>query len=112
MKKSLIFGGSSGLGLEISRQFDIANSYIPIILSRNEKNDKSFSFKGVREYCDLSVFSKEQYINIFNKYYPIDSICFSQRYRNNQKKSENDFLEEYKVMVLVLKIMRHLIQLE
>lgn len=103
MKKALIFGGSSGLGLAISKLFDESNSFNPIILSRNNIEDNELSIQSKTEYCDLSFFTTEEYIHLFEKYYPIESICFSQRYRNFKKKLDKDFLEEYKVMVLSIK---------
>ena len=100
MTNALIFGGSSGLGFEIARIFQDSKIFEPIICSRNPPNSKDK--KAIKhEECDLGRFTVNCFLNLFNKYDSISSLCFSQRFRSENKTNLDEFhLEEYNVMVL------------
>ena len=101
MNNVLIFGGSSGLGFEIARIFQESKKFEPIICSRNYPDPKYKTISIKHEECDLAKFTKNCFLNLFNKYDSISSLCFSQRFRNDNKTNLDEFhIEEYKVMVL------------
>ena len=101
MSNALIFGGSSGLGFEIARIFQDSKTYQPIICSRNAPNSEDELLTIKHEECDLGKFTKNSFLNLFNKYDSISSLCFSQRFRNDKKTNLDDFyINEYNVMVL------------
>ena len=100
MKRSIIIGGSSGLGLEISNKLSKSKNYLPIIFSRSDQKLNSLKGPFLYEKCDLLKFSTDDFLKIFKKHLPLSSICFCQRYRNNLKVDDNQFnTEEYIVMV-------------
>ena len=100
MKRSIIIGGSSGLGLEISNKLSKSKNYLPIIFARSDQKLNSLEGPFLYEKCDLLKFSSDDFLKVFKKHLPLSSICFCQRYRSDLPVDENQFnTEEYIVMV-------------
>ncbi len=110
IKNFIIFGGSKGLGFEISEK--LANEgHNVLVLSRNFKkkiNKKNLKYQSV----DLLNIDDRSLNDIINFADNIDGICFSQRFRLDDEKDKNSHLKEYDLMVgsiaqIMLKIRDH-----
>ncbi len=89
MDNYIVFGGSQGLGKEIAENLNSSNTRRAIRCQR-----KGSESRLGYENWDMGKMKKEEYVNLFDKYWPLKGLCFAQRYRG-----KTDCIEEYKVMV-------------
>ena len=102
MSNILIFGGSKGLGLEITQAINIHQELNPIVISRNASEIiNSSQHKNINtEDINLSECTIDSLLRIYKKYHPIAGICFSQRYRSSTQLDQKEIDNlEYLVMV-------------
>ena len=98
MKKFLVFGGSKGIGLSLSKLL-LKEGHRVLIVSRNKSNFTCQSRNCEIIELDLLNLKRNIISEIFKNEIQFDGICFAQRYRSNEKIIINKSIEEYKVMV-------------
>ena len=91
MKRYLVFGGSKGLGSEICSILSSDNHEV-INCSRSNPCNES-----IHEFFDLISADKHTFYDLFERFWPIHGLIFSQRYRDSTNSS--NYLDEYKVTV-------------
>jgi NAD(P)-dependent dehydrogenase (short-subunit alcohol dehydrogenase family) len=98
IKKVCVVGGSSGLGLAITRKLK-SLGHEALVISRNKP--KEIDLLGVKHYpLDLGASSFEDSLSqVLNEIGRVDAFCFCQRYRPSPNNLASKFLSEYKVMV-------------
>jgi len=84
-KTSLIFGGTKGIGWEISKTLVKRGDKV-IVASRNIKNSKKIISVDLEDHIQDESFIKK------NRIKKIDNIIFSQRYRGNIPGSERQIM--------------------
>jgi NAD(P)-dependent dehydrogenase (short-subunit alcohol dehydrogenase family) len=98
IQKVCVVGGSSGLGLSITKLL-MSLGHEALVISRNKPEE--LDLLGVTHYSlDLEASNFDSSLSqILNEIGNVNAFCFCQRFRPSPNNLASNFLSEYRVMV-------------